>query len=218
MEPERKALLSGIYAILFDIDGTLLDTFDFIYGAFDYALHLHGIEPLPRERISELMGGPLEEVYATMAPGFDRASLAEAHRVFQSENLALAALFPHTLEVLDELKNRGLKLAAITTRSLRTSVRSLEMTGIAKYFDIIISAEDVLFHKPHPEPLLKALGVLNVKPDQAVIVGDTRADIMAGKNAGTKTVAALYGFGGERLLELGPDHAIGELKELLTLV
>jgi pyrophosphatase PpaX len=211
-------MLSEIRAILFDIDGTLLDTFDFIYGAFDYALHLHGIEPLPRDRISELMGGPLEEVYATMAPGFDTASLAEAHRVFQSEHLALASLFPHTLEVLEELKRRGLKLAAITTRSLRTSVRSLEMTGIAKYFDIIISAEDVSLHKPHPEPLLKALDGIGVKPEDAVMVGDTHADIMAGKNAGTRTVAALYGFGGKRLLDLKPDYAIDELGELLTIV
>lgn len=213
-----KSKLSQIRAVLFDIDGTLLNTFDFIYGAFDYALRLHGIEPLPRERISELMGGPLEEVYATMAPGFDRTSLAEAHRVFQSENLALASLFPDTLDVLEELKNRGLKLAAITTRSLRTSVRSLEITGIAKYFDIIISAEDVSFHKPHPEPLLKALDVLNVKPEEAIMVGDTRADIMAGKNAGTKTVAALYGFGGKQLKQLQPDVAISKLNELLNLL
>lgn len=210
--------LAKIRAVLFDIDGTLLDTFDFIYGAFDYALHLHGIEPPSRERISELMGGPLEEVYTTMAPGFDPASLAEAHRVFQSENLALASLFPHALEVLEELKIRGLKLAAITTRSLRTSVRSLQMTGIAKYFDIIISAEDVSFHKPHPEPLLKALDALCVKAEEAVMVGDTRADIMAGKNAGTKTVAALYGFGGETLISLKPDFATRNLIELLDIL
>ncbi|HZK76913.1 MAG TPA: HAD hydrolase-like protein, partial [Candidatus Kapabacteria bacterium] len=147
-------MLSEIRAVLFDLDGTLLDTFDFIYGAFEYALHLHGIEPLPRGRISELMGGPLEEVYRTMAPEYDPILLSQSHRTYQSDNLHLVHLFPSTEEVLARLSRRGLKLAAITTRSIRTSIRSLEMTGISKYFDLIISAEDVSFHKPHPEPLL----------------------------------------------------------------
>ncbi|HET6402297.1 MAG TPA: HAD-IA family hydrolase [Candidatus Kapabacteria bacterium] len=216
MMPENP--LAGIRAVLFDIDGTLLDTFDFIYGAFEYAFTEHGLSPLSRERISELMGGPLEEVYRTMAPGSDPTLLAQSHRMFQSDNLRLVHLFPSTMEVLTELSRRGMKLSAITTRSLRTSIRSLELTGIAKYFDIIISAEDVTFHKPHPEPLLKALQFLAVKPEEAIMVGDTRADIEAGRNAGTKTVAALYGFGGERLRELDPDYAIEELKELLKLI
>ncbi len=164
------------------------------------------------------MGGPLEEVYATMAPGSDTKTLAEAHRTFQLDNLRLATLFPGTMDALQTLKQRGIKMAAITTRSLRTSVRSLEVNGIAKYFDLVLSAEDVQFHKPHPEPLLKALDALQVKAEETLMVGDTRADIEAGKNAGVRTVAALYGFGGEHLRELGPDYSIQELRELLAIV
>ncbi len=216
--PEDKSLLHEIRAILFDIDGTLLDTFDFIYGAFEYTFRVHGIASLSRDEISHLMGGPLTEVYTAMAPGHDAAALAETHRVFQENNVQLAKLFPDTIKVLDALKMQGLKLAAVTTRSVRTSVLSLEQNGIADYFDIVISAEDVARHKPDPEPIVKALHVLKIKPTDAIMVGDTTADIMAGKNAGTKTVAALYGFGGERLRELKPDYLIAELKELLTIV
>lgn len=210
--------LSGIRAVLFDVDGTLLNTFDFIYGAFEYAFGQHGIPPLTRQEISHLMGGPLEEVYSVMAPGYDNKILAEAHRTFQSEHLHLASLFPGTIEVLENLKKRGIKIAAITTRSIRTSVRSLEETGIAHYFDLIISGEDVQFLKPHPEPLLKALEAFSVNPQEAIMVGDTRADIEAGKNAGVKTVAALYGFGGERLRELDPNYLIYDIKELRGLL
>jgi len=71
----------------------------------------------------------------------------------------------------------------------------------------------VEFHKPHPEPILKALRILGVTAEEAVMVGDTRADIAAGKNAGVRTVAALYGFGGEKLLDHKPDFAIRNLKE-----
>ncbi len=211
-------MLPGIRAVFFDIDGTLLDTFDFIYGAFEYTYRVHGIPPLSRDEISHLMGGPLTEVYAAMAPGYDASALAETHRQFQENNLHLARLFPDTVKVLEALTKRGLKLAAITSRSIRTSVLSLEENGIALYFDLVLSAEDVARHKPDPEPIVKALDYLNVKPVEAMMIGDTTADIIAGKNAGTTTVAALYGFGGERLRSLQPDYAIEELKELLTIV
>lgn len=211
-------LPGSVRGILFDIDGTLLNTFDFIYGAFEYALKEHHLAPRTRDEFSHLMGGPLEEVYAAMEPDSDSKSLAKAHRHFQSENLSLVSLFPDTKDVLEALLKRGLKLAAITTRSARTSVRSLEQTGILHYFDLVLSAEDVSFHKPHPEPLLKALAIFNIKPEEAVMVGDTSADIEAGKNAGTKTVAALYGFAGERLRETRPDYSINTLRELLSIV
>ena len=91
------------------------------------------------------MGGPLEEVYAVMAPGYNAAALTETHRMFQSENVHLTSLFPATIEVLDHLQQRGFRMAAITTRSIRTSVRSLEATGIAHYFGVVVSAEDGSF-------------------------------------------------------------------------
>jgi pyrophosphatase PpaX len=211
-------MLQGISAVLFDIDGTLLDTFDFIYGAYEHAFRVHGIPPLSHDEIAHLMGGPLTEVYAMMAPGLDANALAETHRQFQENNLHLAKLFPDTVKVLSALAEQGFKLAAITTRSIRTSVLSLEQNGIAGYFDLVLSAEDVTRHKPDPEPLFKALDTLNIEAVNAVMVGDTAADIMAGKNAGTATVAALYGFGADRLRALQPDYAIRELKELLEIV
>src|ERR1043165_6163164 len=182
-------LIDTVRAVFFDVDGTLLDTFDFIYGAFEHAFEEHGVPPLTREEISVLMGGPLEEVYATMAAEFDAKELSETHRRFQANNLALANLFPSTVRVLDELKRRNLKIAAITTRSKRTSVKSLETTGIAQYFDLVISGEDVTRLKPDPEPIQKALDHLSLLTSDAIMVGDTHADIEAGKNANVRTVA-----------------------------
>ena len=207
-------MLSGIRAVLFYIDGTLLDTFDFIYGTFD----VHGIVRLSREEISQLMGRTLEDVYATMAPGHDAVALAETHRQFQEQNVKLAKLFPNTVMVLNALKKQGFKLAAITTRSNRTSILSLEQNGIAGYLDVVVSSEDVVRHKPDPEPIFKALHDLDLSPSDAIMVGDTSADVMAGKNAGTKTAAALYGFGGEALITLKPDYAVRNIMELLDIV
>lgn len=207
-------------AVLFDIDGTLLDTFDFIYGAFEHAMTLHGV-PLPaegRSGFADVMGGPLEECYARLAPGCDPHDLALAHRNFQASNLHLAKLFPGTLETLEFLKGKDCKIAAITTRSIRTSVRSLEQTGIDRYFDVVLSFEDVENVKPHPEPVLKALSMLGIGAHEAMMVGDTYADIVAGKEANVFTVAALYGFGGQRLRELKPDAAIDSIADLQKLL
>jgi pyrophosphatase PpaX len=210
--------LSHIRAILFDVDGTLLDTFEFIYQAFEHALEDHGFPAMSRHEIARHMGGPLEECYTGLVPDCDPAVMVEAHRLFQANNIDLASLFPGTLEVLDHLKLRGLKLAAVTTRSIRSSIRSMEATGTADYFDIILSAEDVENHKPHPEPLLKALAAIGERPEHAVMIGDTYADIGAGKACGTLTIAALYGFGGPSLLESQPDIAINDVRELLGML
>ncbi len=198
----------AIQAVLFDVDGTILDTVDFIFGAFDHALDFYRLPPRSHREMRHFIGPPLEEVYSNLVPGCDAQAMTEAHRQFQETHLELTKVFPDTVPVLEELKNRNIKLAAITTRSIRTSVRSLEVHDLMKYFDCIISAEDVSNHKPHPEPVLKALETIHIDSANAIMVGDTSADILAGRNAGTKTVAALYGFGGESLLQLKPDYAI----------
>lgn len=205
-------------AILFDLDGTLLDTFDFIFGAFEHSLSVHSA-PIPsRQEIAIKMGGPLEECYRDLAPGFDAISLTEHHRLFQQSNITLVKLFPHSRSTLTYLKSRGYKIGAITTRSIRTSVASLEATGIESFFDVVLSVEDVTNPKPDPEPILKASKVLDIPPEQCVMVGDTAADILCGKNAGSYTIAALYGFGGDSLLTLKPDASIMDISELQELL
>jgi pyrophosphatase PpaX len=205
-------------AILFDLDGTLLDTFDFIFSAFEHSLSLHSAPIPPRPEIAIKMGGPLEDCYRELAPGFDHASLTEHHRRFQQANLELVALFPHSLETLQYLQSQGYKIGAVTTRSIRTSLSSLDATGIRSFFDIVLSVEDVTNPKPDPEPILKAAEALGILPSESVMVGDTTADILCGKNAGSYTIAALYGFGGDSLLDLKPDAAIRDIKELQQLL
>jgi pyrophosphatase PpaX len=85
-------------------------------------------------------------------------------------------------------------------------------------FDTILSAEDVLNLKPHPEPILRALELLNISSAEAIMVGDTESDMEAAKAADVKTVAALYGFAGEQLRTLEPDYVIQNIAELLAIL
>jgi len=209
---------SRIQAVLFDVDGTLLDTTAFIYGGFDHALAAHGHAPAGRAAYARVMGKPLEVCYVELAPGGDSALLCETHRTWQADNLHLSVAFPEAEHVLRALRDAGLRLAAITSRSARTSVRTLEQAGLASYLDLVLSAEDVTAIKPDPAPLRLALERLRVEPAAAVMVGDTDADILAGKAAGVRTVGVTYGFHGADVAAAGPDATIDRLGALLPLL
>ena len=205
-------------AVLFDVDGTLLDTTEFIYGGFDHTLAAHGHAPTERTAYARVMGKPLDVCYIELAPGGDPVLLCETHRVWQADNLHLSVAFPEADAVLRRLRDAGLRLAAITSRSRRTSVRTLELAGLAGYLDLVLSAEDAGAIKPDPAPLLLALERLGVPPAAAVMVGDTDADILAGKAAGVRTVGVTYGFHGPDVAAAGPDATIDRLDELPLLL
>ncbi|MEP7214842.1 MAG: HAD-IA family hydrolase [Anaerolineaceae bacterium] len=208
-------LQSPITTVLLDVDGTLLDTREFILQAFEHSIAKHGLAYPGRAHMAAQVGLPLEQIYAAIHAGLEPA-LVEAHRSFQEENQHLAVAFPGTAEALAQLRDRALQLAAVTSRSRRTSIRSLEVSGLFGLFDAIVSAEDAAALKPDPAPLRHALAVLGADAAGAVMVGDTAADILAGRALGIRTIAATYGFGGRSVLDHAPDAVIEDIAELVA--
>jgi pyrophosphatase PpaX len=205
-------------ALLFDVDGTLLDTRDFIIKATEHALATHG-HPVPeRSVIARLVGQPFDQYYETLTGLKDNKVLQDTHRIFQLANLHLSVLFPGVVETLVYLKNKGYELAVVTTRSKKTSLETLRQAQIDPFFNVIISAEDATEVKPHPAPLFKALEGLGVAPQNAIMIGDTQLDVLAGKNAGTQTVRVTYGFHTDNLHEPEPDFIINTINELQTIL
>lgn len=207
-----------VRAVLFDVDGTLLDTTDFIYGGFDHTLAHHGYPVPARSSYAPAMGPPLRQGYELLAPGCDADRLCETHRAWQSANLHVSRPYADAEPVLRALHSAGLRIAAITNRSRITSVDTIARAGLGRYLDLVLSAEDVTNIKPHPEPLLRALASLGVAPQDAVMVGDTPVDIDAGRASGTRTVGVSYGFHGLALADAAPDALIHDLRELLPLL
>ncbi|MDP2211114.1 MAG: HAD-IA family hydrolase [Candidatus Aquicultor sp.] len=205
-------------AILFDVDGTLLDTSEFIFQAFEYSLERAGFPKKSREEMSRLVGKPLDLCYEILTGVADVTELSAMHRAFQVEHIDLAQAYPGTRETLETLKESGLRIGAVTTRARASTLKTLSFTGLATYLDHVVAFEDVENLKPHPEPILKTLGVLNSRPAAAVMVGDTDVDIAAGRNAGTLTVGVTYGFHGLEILKSCPDHIIDDIAAILPLV
>jgi len=204
-----------IKAIIFDVDGTLLDTKEFIFQSFEHVLQTFDLSHLSRRDIDMVMGLPLEECYKALAPNVNVALLRKAHNAFQEDNIQLVELFANTVQTLAALRGKGFKMAVVSTRK-QTVLRSLDHAGIAHLLDCIITGDDVKNFKPHPEGIHQALKKLKIPATQAIMVGDTEVDIQAGKNAGTYTAAALYGFGSRESLEINqPDHLLSDISDLL---
>lgn len=201
-------------AILFDVDGTLLDTYDFVFDAVKHAVTLYQHPHPSSAQIKEAMGKPLHEFYGVLVPGVDPVPFVNAHKQFQLENMHLVKLFPNTKEALDIIKKADFLLGAVSNRRKQSLHDSLKLMGILNYFDVVVSAEDVANPKPHQEHLLTALEKLEVKPEDAYMVGDTYEDMMAGKNAKVKTIGVTYGFLGPEIKDCNPNYVINNIGEL----
>ncbi len=207
-----------IKAILFDVDGTLIDTSEYIYQAYEHSLGRHNHDLLSREEMSLLMGKSLEDTYREIT-GLDVVNpFMEAHREYQFENAGLAAAFPNSLQTLEALRTKGISIGAVTTRARDTAIETLEEAELFPLIDFFVGFEDVTTPKPDPEGIKKALDFFNVHPDDAIMIGDSPVDVAAGKNAKTHTIGVTYGFHGERIVETEPDYVVDDISEILEIV
>ena len=206
----------AVLAIIFDIDGTLLDTREFIYQAFEHTFDYHQLKRISREEIGKSIAQPLFDRYRKLVPGLSAEVLCRTHRAFQADHLDLALPFKNTVATLSEIQRREIRMGVVTSRSKQNSNLTLELTGILDYFEVVVSLEDVTRPKPFPDGILKALQLMGVEPGNSLMVGDMDEDIQAGKNAKVRTVAATYGFKGVNLALSKPDYAINDIQEILS--
>ena len=209
----------NVEAAVFDVDGMLLDTREFILQAYEHTLETHGYPVPDRAAISQHMGRSLETCYLALVPDGKIEVLCDTHHEFQAGKMDLILGYEGLHDMLDTLRNANIALGAFSSRGSNL-IPSLQNAGIAEYFGAIVHADDVVEHKPHPEGLLKILDTLAVSPTKAAMLGDAAVDIEAGKAAGVAlTVGITHGFGTRETLERAqPDHIVNSLKEIPPLL
>ena len=204
-----------IEAILFDLDGTIIDSNEMIFQTFEkvFAEHLH--QPITRDEIVTTFGRPLNEVFDEYMPGQGEA-LAELFRVYVKDDaIAPAVLCPGVIPGLAMLKEKNLKLAIVTSKVKANVVQGLIDFDILQYFDVVVTPADTHEHKPHPAPALKALELLGVMPEQALMVGDSPYDIICGNEAGCQTAGVTYtAYNPQVLLDVNPNFMIDSVMQL----
>lgn len=205
-------------AVLFDIDGTLIDSWDFVFGAVKFALKKHG-HTISEEVIVSAMGGrSLLDYYKFLLPKADWEEIAKSHHEYQQDKFDLGKPFKGAKKVLKKLKSQGFLMGAVSNRTRESLRTTLEKAKFDEFFEIVVSAEDVKNPKPHPEHVLAALTHLKVESGSSYLIGDTRHDILAGKSAGVKTVGVSYGFEGKKIRDYNPDFVIDDLEEILKVL
>jgi phosphoglycolate phosphatase len=204
-------------AVLFDMDGTLVDTLPDIAAAVNKALVELGLMALDLQHIATLIGnGPrilsrraLEAQPALAAGQRDRfvePLLAGYARHYETQAGMLGHVFPGTLEGLRELSERGLRLGVVTNALQRLAETVLTRFGIAPHLQLIIGGDRVTRPKPHPEPLWRACDHFGIDPQQALMVGDSVNDVAAARAAGCAVVCVPHGYDqGQPVSELGCD-------------
>jgi phosphoglycolate phosphatase-like HAD superfamily hydrolase len=208
--------MAKIEAVVFDIDGTLLDTREFISQAYEHVLEDHGMPARTREEIASQIGKKLHDCYAFLAPNGNHEQMAIDHHNFQEANLALVRAFDYVEEVMENLKQKGIKTALWTGRKGNV-IASLEQAQVEPdAFDCIVDADMYNEGKPSSEGLFIVLGKLGVEADKTVMVGDAGVDIEAGHNAGVaSTIGITHGFGTREELEAAKaDYILDSLETL----
>ncbi len=208
--------MGKITTILFDYDGTLMDTDDIIIDAWQYTYRKMTGEELAVETILKDFGEALRDTMSKFFSGDQLEEAIEIHRVFQTDTyLEKIRMFPGTLELIHELKERGYRVAVVTSRRKPTTVMGLEKFELMDVLDCIVTADETEKHKPDPEPVLFALKSLNCQPEEAIMVGDTVMDMGCGRAAGVKTVLTTWAKAAQyQKMNVSPDFRINAAEEL----
>lgn len=209
-----------ITTVLFDLDGTIVDTNELIIQSFLHTLDGITEEPYTREKIIPHMGFALAEQIKFFTGREQVDDLIVKYRKFNMDKHdELVREFPYVREVLAELQQRGIRMAVVTNKMRNTTLMGLKLCGLDPYMETIVTVEDVTQPKPHPEPVLKALEILGVKPDEALMVGDSQYDILSAQEAGVKAAGVSWSLKGEEhLRKFNPDYIIRDMRELLQIV
>ncbi len=212
---EGKTL--GYKGILFDLDGTLLDTTDLILKSFQHTIRTHQGCDADLEFVKTTFGRPLIEALALM--GDDPEAMIKTYREYNiCHHDNLAKVYAGVVATVQKLYDGGIKLAVVTSKTRSTSVRGLRLFNLDKYFPVVVGHEDCQLHKPHPEPVLRALEALKLPAGDCLMVGDSPFDILSAKAAGVRTAAVRWTYvPWADVQAAGPDHIIAARAELLPL-
>src|SRR5512134_1833475 len=206
--------------LLFDLDGTLIDSVRLILDSYHHTLRVHGIPARSDADWLRGVGTPLRVQFREWDDGTGK--IEELVATYRDYNLAnhdsMVRAYDGVADMLRTVKASGRKTGLVTSKNRQGSLRGLDLTGLTSYIDVLVCADDVLNPKPHPEPVLKALAELGADAGSAVFIGDSVHDMHAGRAAGVRTAAVLWGpFSRADLEGSKPDAWLEKPSDVLRL-
>lgn len=182
-------------AVLFDLDGTLLDSIELVLASFHHTFDVHHLARPADAEILEGLGTPIEAVFARWSD--EPVVVAAMIETYLAHNLAIhdsmVRSYPGVCELVHALRGDGARLGLVTSKRRPGALRGLRAIGLEACFEVLVCAGEAAHAKPHPEPVHHALASLGVAAERAVFVGDSTHDMESGRAAGVATAAVLWG-------------------------
>jgi pyrophosphatase PpaX len=207
--------------VLFDLDGTLIDSVDLIVDSYHHVYQFHGLPPRSRDEILAGLGTPLRVVFGTIT---DDASRIDAWiATYRAYNLthhdARVRAYPGAVDMVRQIKSAGHRVGLVTSKNRLGAARGLALVGLGDIMEVIVGADDVVNPKPHAEPVERALSHLGMPAETCLLVGDSHHDIHCGRSAGVWTAGVTWGPFDRRHLEMVmPDYYCDTPEELVQLI
>ncbi|NJP37118.1 pyrophosphatase PpaX [Alkalicoccus luteus] len=203
--------------VLFDLDGTLINTIDLIVASFEHTLDRYFPGAYARDDIARFIGPPLSETFTRLNPDYAEEMIGVYRTFNHAHHDELVKGYEGVHETLEYLRREAYSLAVVTTKRSDTAMKGLKLMKMEQYFPVVIALDHVSNWKPDPEPLLKALGQLERRPEEAIMVGDSEHDILAGKNTGTRSAGVSWSIKGREHLErFEPDTMLDQMTDLIS--
>ena len=207
--------------ILFDLDGTLIDSVDLIVDSYLHTIAVHDLPALTREEILAGMGRPLRSIFGAWTD--DPATMERWIATYREYNLTnhdtRVSAYPGVVDMVRQIREAGYRTALVTSKNRYGAERGLALVGLLDAIELIVGADDVTHPKPHAEPVEQALARLGVTTAGCLFVGDSHHDVFSGRAAGVGTVGVTWGpFDRAHLEASAPDFYCDTPDDLLTLL
>jgi len=212
--------MAPIKLLIFDLDGTLIDSLPDLTDATNLVRERFDLAPLNREQVRKLVGQGAPVLVGRALPGLAPEQVAEGLRIFLDYNLAHIAdktrAYPGVPETLQALEARRIPFCLLSNKNVNLCREVLSRLDLARFFPAVFGADSFPFRKPSPEPVLALLEQFGVERGECVMVGDSINDVAAGGGAGVLTVGCSYGYGDiSELTEA--DYVVADFPALLRL-
>ena len=213
--------MTTLRTVLFDLDGTLIDSVRLILDSYHHTLAAHGLPPRSDEEWLRGVGTPLTAQFAEWR---DEAGTLEAliatYRKYNLEHHdRMVTVYPGVVEAVTRLKAEGIATGLVTSKNRAGALRGLTLARLESLMDVLVCADEVTNPKPHPEPVETAVRLLRAERVSTVYVGDSIHDMQSGRAAGVRTAAALWGpFGRDHLEGARPDYWLETPGDLMSVV
>lgn len=211
-----------IKGVLFDLDGTLIDSAPSILRCFDITFRdLFPEVTLTEEDRLSFLGPTLVQTFSRYTDDMDYIQKAfdyyVKHSRIEHDNKMIEA-FPNAKETMKQLKEKGYKVGIVTSKKNNMARKGMEINDLFGYVDVLVGFDDVKHHKPRPDSLLKAAELLNLDVSELIYVGDHVNDILAAKACNMKSVGVEFSYNVDKIKLQNPDYIIGDLLEILDIV